>query len=74
MGHSLARMFGGGGGGQTAPPTVAPTIDNSQAQIQAAQDAQLKRSNAGRASTILTGGEGITTNAPTSSATLLGMS
>lgn len=54
-----------------APP-VAPTIDNSQPFINAATAEQLKRANAGRASTILTGGQGVTSNAKTSSATLLG--
>lgn len=52
---------------------VAPTIDNSQAEIQAATDAQLRRSTQGRASTILTGGQGVTQDAPTSSAKLLGL-
>lgn len=54
-----------------APP-VAPTLDNSGDAIQAAQAEQLRRSNAGRASTILTGGQGVTTNAKTASATLTG--
>lgn len=69
----MGGLFGGkSAAAAPLPPPVAPTIDNSQIAIQAAQDAQLRRSTAGRASTILTGGQGVTSNAPTSSAKLLG--
>lgn len=71
----MSSLFGGKPSAAPAPPPpVAPTIDNSQAEIQAAQDAQLRRSTAGRASTILTGGSGVTASAATSSAKLLGNS
>lgn len=71
----MGRLFGGGSSSAPPPPLpVAPTIDNSQAEIQAAQEAQLAKTTRGRASTILTGGQGVTSNAPTSYAKLLGMS
>ena len=72
MGHVLGNIFGHGPGAPPPPP-VAPTIDNQQVAINAAQAETLKRSTAGRASTILTGGDGVTQAAPTSHAALLGM-
>jgi hypothetical protein len=68
----MSGLFGGKSP-SSPPPPVAPTIDNSQVAIQQAQDEQLRRSTAGRASTILTGGAGVTTNSPTSHASLLGL-
>lgn len=72
MSHAISKIFGHGPG-VPPPPPVAPTIDNQQLAIDAAQAATLQRANAGRASTILTGGDGVTDAAPTSHASLLGM-
>ena len=56
-----------------APAPVAPTMDNSE--VQAAAEAERKRAQmmAGRASTMLTGGDGATEDVATAKKTLLGM-
>ena len=53
------------------PPPPIPT-DDSAAVAAAQQEELLRRSNAGRASTILTGGLGDTSEATTASQVLLG--
>lgn len=55
-----------------APPPPAPTADNSE--VQAAAEAERIRSQklAGRASTMLTGGDGVTEEVETAKKKLLG--
>lgn len=74
------RVYGGGGGGKgpsAPPPPPAPPRPESmeeQAAVSASREAERRRQAmaAGRESTMLTGGQGVTTEAPTASKTLLG--
>ena len=55
-------------------PAPPPTIDNSAAELQAAQDAatEAERKRRGRAGTIATSNQGLSTTADTASTVLLG--
>lgn len=72
----LSGVLGGkgGGSGPGAPPQVpiAPTLDNSAQLVDEAAIEQAKKAQRGRASTLLTGGYGVTSNAPTAAGQLLG--
>ncbi len=54
------------------PPPPPPEKDDSEVQAAAAAERERQRKARGRASTILTGGEGLTTNASTARKQLLG--
>lgn len=54
------------------PPPAAPTGDDPAAQKAQEEAAAAERRQRGRASTLLTGAAGITTEAPTSKRMLLG--
>lgn len=56
-----------------ATPPAPPTLSDNAAEIDAAQQAERqRRMAAGRASTVLTGGQGLTTEPPTAAKKLLG--
>lgn len=73
------RVYGGGGGGKgSSPPPPAPPPKPESAEEQAAVSATRDRERRrqamamGRESTMLTGGQGVTTAAPTTTKSLLG--
>lgn len=73
------RVYGGGGGGKgSTPPAPAPAPKPESAEEQAAVSASRDRERRrqamamGRESTMLTGGQGVTTAAPTTTKSLLG--
>lgn len=73
------RIYGGGGGGKggSAPapaPTPRPESGEEQAAVSATRDRERRRQAmaVGRESTMLTGGQGVTTAAPTAGKSLLG--
>lgn len=75
------RVYGGGGGGKgSAPPAPAPApapkpeSAEEQAAVSASRDRERRRQAMamGRESTMLTGGQGVTTAAPTTTKSLLG--
>ena len=73
MGGMMGKIFGHGPGAPPPAP-VAPTADNSQAAMtDAANQALADRATRGRASTILTSGQGVDDTAKLKSNTLLGM-
>lgn len=73
MGGVVSAIFGGGKKESPAPPPPAPTVDNSQAKLDAAAQSQREAAMRGRSSTILTGGSGLSESGDTSSKKLLGM-
>lgn len=73
------RVYGGGGGGKGSsppPPAPAPKPESAeeQAAVSASRDRERRRQAMamGRESTMLTGGQGVTTAAPTTTKSLLG--
>lgn len=65
----FSGLTGGGEMPMPSPAPVAPTIDNSAAELDARQrDERLRRASAGRASTVLTGGMGLSTEPDSASA------
>lgn len=71
---AVGGLFGGADMPAVAPPPPAPTPDNKAAELDAAaRDERMRRAAAGRASTNLTGGQGLLNEpAPTASKKLLG--
>lgn len=71
MGGIVKAVFGGG---QPAPAPVpaAPTTSNSSASMDAAAADQQRAALAGRSSTMLTGGTGLSNMGDTTSKRLLG--
>jgi hypothetical protein len=74
---TVAKLVGkavspGNGPGAPPPPPVAPTMDNSVSSVDDALAASANAAKRGRGSTILTGALGVTSDAPTASAKLLG--
>ena len=69
----MGALFGGGSKPNPIPPPVAPTRDNSQeiADVAAAERRRLRDSR-GRASTVLTSGQGAIDFGESASQTLLG--
>lgn len=63
-----------GGKPKAKKPAPPPTIDNSAAELQAAEEAatEAERKRRGRAGTIATSNQGLTTSANTASTVLLG--
>jgi len=63
-------------GGSSPPPIVytppPPTVNDAEIQAAKAKEAELLRKQRGRKSTWLTGGEGVTEEAPLQRKTLLG--
>lgn len=78
------RVYGGGGGGKGSAPAPAapaapapapkPESAEEQAAVSASRDRERRRQAMamGRESTMLTGGQGVTTAAPTTTKSLLG--
>ena len=72
MGGIVSAIFGGPKVPSASPvPPPAPTVDNSQAQLDAAARQQAAAMQRGRSSTMLTGGAGLNDMGSTSK-TLLG--
>lgn len=57
---------------KVAPAPVMPTVDNSQAKLDAAAAAQQQAALRGRTSTMLTGGQGVAEGDSKTSKALLG--
>lgn len=55
-----------------APMPPAPSMDNAETRRKLEEQAALQRKAKGRASTLLTGGMGLTSEAPTAKSILLG--
>ena len=68
----LSSLFGVGQQQQPVAAPVAPTVDNSQAQLDAAAEKQRQTQLAGSSSTVLTGGAGLNSAGTTTSQKLLG--
>lgn len=72
MGGLVKGIFGGGSTPAPVAPPPVPTVDNSQAKLDAAAQAQMDAATRGRTSTILNGGQGIAANQNTTSKIVLG--
>ncbi len=64
-------------GSSPSPPAVqaampVPTVDDAEVQAAKTKEAEILRKQRGRAATLLTGGLGVTEQAPTQQKTLLG--
>ena len=71
MGGLVAGLFGGGQQApQVIPAPAPPTVDNSA--VDAAAERQRQAMLAGRSSTVLTGGSGLSDTGKTTSSKLLG--
>ncbi|QEM67585.1 hypothetical protein FO488_05075 [Geobacter sp. FeAm09] len=60
------------GGGVPSAPVVTPAPEEQDAGVVAARDSERLRRRMAASNTILTGAQGVTTQAPTISKTLLG--
>lgn len=65
------RWFGGGAPSYTPPPVDTSAADKKAADEAAAKERDMMRRRRGRQSTILTGGMGLTDDAPTQTASLM---
>ena len=72
MGGLVSGLFGGQQAPQVAPAPAPPTVDNSAAATDAAAERQRQAMLAGRTSTVLTGGQGVSDMGTTSTSKLLG--
>lgn len=73
MGKAVKSIFGGSKPKAPPPPPPPPTPDNKAEQLAAeANDQRLRAAQAGRASTMLTGGEGVEEDIQTAKKKLLG--
>lgn len=73
MGKAVKSIFGGGKAKAPAPPPPPPTPDTKSEDLaREANEQRLRAAQAGRASTILTGGEGVEEDAQTAKKKLLG--
>ena len=62
----------GGGGAPSLPPAAPPPPEQQDAGVTASRDAERMRRRSAASNTILTGPNGITGTAPTTTKTLLG--
>jgi hypothetical protein len=65
----MSGLFGGGDIPSPPPPPPPPTIDRTD---EIARQERARRSAAGRGSTLLTGGQGVTEESPSATKRLLG--
>ena len=72
MGKAIGSIFGGAKAPKPPPPPPPPPKDDSAAVEAAAKDQRIRAAAGDRASTMLTGGEGVEEGVETAKKKLLG--